>query len=815
MRFNRLALLLLGVYFVFLGGGAYYGLSIPVRVFHHAFVTLLLIGWLAARLRRGQGLPHTPLNLAVYAAVGWWFVTAFASIDLRMALEHLWLPLTHVLFWFVLVDLIQRRRERQVLEAQFMVGALIVVVTGLELASWYFGLNLIPETDIGWVDVIGPGAWLPLEPRRVLLAMGISTLLAGYVAPLVTLTVGWALTTRREYRPALWGLAGSLLIVLILTFSRGGLLSLAAGLGLLIVFQLARLPRLNALIPGRVLLGAAAVAGLIAAVGLIVLFASPGRQSGDLGRVDMWRGALVMTASDPLTGVGPGLFGRAFRLERTADLARDKFAAAHNAYLNTAAETGLPGVAISVWLGVTLLVVWWRNWQAAPVWRRIRLEAALAGLVGLAVHSLVDAFTITPIVLLMALLVALCVAVPRRGFALPPSDHRLTAVAALAIVIAYGVAFVPTDLALLRYQQSLAGGEAGLAAAQAAAALDPALDLYPLQTAYLYGQMAGTDDPDAIRAGLLAYERALVLEPTWDTGWLNHAVLALRLDDAATALASLDRARQINPLTSAPLHWARLAEAENAAAPDAITAAYTTYLSSQLFRYLPLAAFWWETEPRRAAVERMLDQYPLDWQYRVLAVHDPDRALDLLPVSPTTPAEWWMRGEWMLSVIGDANAARGAFTWAVELEPTNGDYWAARARATVELDPEAARRDLNIARLLGTVHEYPGVIAVDLAESADEADQRRLTALPPRTVGQEFAAVLYSRPSGFDVLPAVRHFGPGRAAMQPWYTLAEQAAAAGDLEAARNILRAIIDYAPDEHEARERLADLSAATVRR
>src|SRR5215212_4073493 len=194
MRSRRFPLLFLAIYLVFLGGSAYFGLFFPVRVLHHAVMTLLLAGWLINRIRRGCGLPSTPLNPPIYAAVAVWFVSAVVSIDPRMSLENVWFPVVHVLLFFGLVDLFQRGRQRIVFETQFFVAALVVLLSALEVASWYFGLGIIPGTETGWAEVIGAGLALPVKPPRLALALSISTLLAGYVAPLVTLTIGWALT---------------------------------------------------------------------------------------------------------------------------------------------------------------------------------------------------------------------------------------------------------------------------------------------------------------------------------------------------------------------------------------------------------------------------------------------------------------------------------------------------------------------------------------------------------------------------------------------------------------------------------------------
>ena len=512
MRSRRLALILLAVYFVFVGGSAYYSLFFPVRVFHHVFVTLLLAVWLFGRWRARRGLPLTPLNAPLYAAVGVWLVTSAANLDARMAFENSWFPITHTLMFFVLVDWIQRGRQRLVMEAQFMLAALVVFVTGLEIASWYFGLGITPGTAVGWIDVIGPGVWLPLMPIRVSLALNIPTLLAGYVAPLITLALGWSLTVQRGFRRALWVLAAGLVVVLMLTFSRGVMVSLAAGLGVLLVLRATDDQRVASIIPVRVIFALALLAGIAATVVLIRISAQPIRQIGDEGRMEMWSGAAQMTAAHPLTGVGPGIFGRAFRDTRVPSHAQEKLVSAHNAYLNLAAETGLPGVIAGVWLAATLVRTWIRRRRAAAGNERVRLDVAGAALIGLGVHSLVDNFTVSPLVLLLALLAALIVAAPRAGFEEPPSDRRVTSLLALLLVLAFGGWLVSLDVAQSHYQTSLRGGESALAEAEQAARLDPGMRLYALQVADLKAKSAA--DLDSARAALRA---ALDVEPGWET----------------------------------------------------------------------------------------------------------------------------------------------------------------------------------------------------------------------------------------------------------------------------------------------------------
>jgi tetratricopeptide (TPR) repeat protein len=290
---------------------------------------------------------------------------------------------------------------------------------------------------------------------------------------------------------------------------------------------------------------------------------------------------------------------------------------------------------------------------------------------------------------------------------------------------------------------------------------------------------------------------------------MNLAALRLRLNDQAGALDALDKARNINVRTPASLRWAQIAEQLQAAPQDVMVEAYLTAIQNSLS--LPLSDFWRETDLRRQAVERFLSSAErVDWQYRVLVAHDRERAYALVPENPQTAAEYWVAGEYALTVKNDAAQAVLYFTKAIERARTEGDYYASRARAELKADPAAARRDLEIATLLGTHAEYPNAVKAELAATPEEARRLRADALPPRQTIQEFAAALYGRPAVFDLLPEVRAVGPGRAAMQPWYAIAEEYLAAGQTDKAINVYRAILDYAPDENEAREKLQTLTA-----
>jgi O-antigen ligase len=813
MRLTRWLFIFFAVYAVFIGGGPYYYTIFPVRLLHHLVLTVVLAGWLARRLR--DGLPRTPLNLALFAAVGVWALSAVFSADPRMAVENLWFPFVHLLIFFVLADLFQRGRQRLVMETVFMLGALVVCMALLQFGSWLFGWGIVPGTETGWLSALSAEMPLPPVTPMIYLPLGVSTWLAGYAAPNVLLAFGWSLTARqRDFRIVLRLLAAALLLVLILTFSRGGFISLGAGAALFIVLRASQSAAVRQLNLQRAAARLVPV-GLILVVVAVIVFTigqSSSRYSGDALRLNLWRSAVSIAKDHPVLGIGPGLFGRGARLYRDASYVDDRLGTAHSILLNTAAEDGLAGLLVLGVLAALVLRAWWRLWSKTDSpGRKLRLEIALAALVGMSAQCLFDTFTTTPLVGIIALLVVYCTVEPRSAFSLRPEGagervrqsrgSRLVAGAALALVLAYGAFWIQSDRAQAAFNRSVREGD--IDAAREAAGIDPALHLYQLQIAYLTGvKTLPDDDPSAATA---AYQRALELEPTWDTGWLNLSALQERAGELDSALASLERAEDINANNAAAFHGARLAETHHTAPDNEIVQMYVEAMPSI---GLPLSDWWTETDVRRQAVEsyyQSLSASP-DLQYRIAFAHFPERLAGLVPDDPQTAAEWWVRGEYALSIEHDAAAAVDAFTQALALSRTMGDYYAVRARAVALLGGTLPARDLNLARLLGTSYESVNAIRASLAIGA-ERERLLAAAIPPRVIDQNFEGVQFGgRTASFELLPEMRAPGPGRATMQPWYDLAALYEADGRIEQAQNVYRAILDYAPGEQLARERLA---------
>ncbi|MBK8026863.1 MAG: hypothetical protein IPK19_37130 [Chloroflexi bacterium] len=194
---------------------------------HHVVVTLALLGYLLWAWRRG-GLAASPLTLPILLAILLWIGAALFSVDARVSLENAWFPISHAVIALCLIDLMRRGRGGLVIETQFLLAAVVAMFALLHLGSWYFGWGIVPGTATGWAEVTAV-APLPLVLPMIYMPLGVSTWLAAYTAPLVVLAFAYGLSLRRVGRVAMWVLSAALLLALLATGSRGGLVALAAG----------------------------------------------------------------------------------------------------------------------------------------------------------------------------------------------------------------------------------------------------------------------------------------------------------------------------------------------------------------------------------------------------------------------------------------------------------------------------------------------------------------------------------------------------------------------------------------------------------
>jgi putative inorganic carbon (HCO3(-)) transporter len=819
------------LYLTFVGGSFYTEASFIPHMFHQAAMTALLGAWLVRRWRRGAGWPNTPLDwpLLAYGAV--MAASALLGVSPRVSLEQAWTQLVHVLLFYFFVDVMRQGRARWVFEALFLGGGLVVILSAIELLSWYFGLPLlVADFPQGWPQ-IGAGL-LPPTLHRLSLAMNNPNLVAGFAAPLAALAAAWALTARqRDLRQGAWGLAGALAAVVLLTQSRGGWMSLGVASALLAGFWLLRrfgASWVRALMRPRVLalLAIVAVVALVLGGGVFVrLFGTRG--SGDAGRVDMWRSAAEIVHDHPVLGVGPYMFGSTLRTYRDPELVitLQRLMTAHQLYLNVAAELGLAGLAVMGWLAAAFVRAWWRRWRNSDTRQRVRLEACLAALVGVGVQGLVDVFTLTPLVLPLLICAAYVTSGGRKASNPGRVGGRLGLALAGLLVAGYAVAFVPLNVGMFnllssRSHMSQGDLEGALQAAGRAASADPGLDLYDAQSAYILGRRAKAD-PAYLDRAIAAHEAFLVAHPTFELGHANLGALYAQRGDMVAAVAALEDAVAIHPKD--PAFWVALGAyreetGEDGAALDAYVEALAlnpeladsgfwrggavdgpraaavpaAIASTEPVPALEIALAANDMESARAVIERAGDAAGWRWETALgryyHAAGDTSQAIELLQAAAGAAVPDW---KWKPYVyLAEVYADTGAWDEAER---------AARKALFFDVGGVAARANDVLARAAVEAGDW------------DRAEAYLQAAVPARSIYQYFTVASYGASYGqlasFDYLPQLKAPGSGRRAYEPWLRLAARYVETDRFEDADYVYQVIAQNDPYLAEEMQALRD--------
>jgi O-antigen ligase len=306
----------------------------------------------AATLRRHIGLIFLLLLLLVWVSLSMiWSMDPSATIR---SFGFWWVAAG---VFVVVATSLTERRHIVIVCVAFVVGALISVIVGF-----------VPGVTVP-SDVAGTP-----EANRLAGSYGDPNFLAAGLVPAMALTAGLAAVTRgTRRRMALLACAAVLIVGLIATGSRGGLVAagVAAGGALLV----ARGKRLSIL---AIFVTVVLIGGLwVATTSSSSLSRVRDFGTGN-GRIDLWTVALRMGDAHPITGVGLEAFpeeagkyirrpGRLQSGQLGAQLILQQPHEAHNTYLQMFAETGIVGAALLV---AVVIAAMRATWMAARTFER-------------------------------------------------------------------------------------------------------------------------------------------------------------------------------------------------------------------------------------------------------------------------------------------------------------------------------------------------------------------------------------------------------------------------------------------------------------
>jgi hypothetical protein len=374
-------LVALGPLFLFAGRWAVAGIAV---------VALL---WGARRVTVGAFLPRTPLDWPIALMMAMLPVSLVVSFDIGFSLARAALMVYGVALYYAFVDRLGARdgRLRAGVYVYLAAGGALAVL-GLLGTDWQAKAPLLGDIVRNLPQVAGRLSrdQTGFHPNIVAGA------LLWVIVPLAALVGARGAVVGRVR----WAL-GALLVLtggtLLLAQSRGALVGLAAGLGLLAWLAW---PRVRPVIAGALAVGAIVLVAAGPAQVSARLLDTAGTTLGPLTetdnlvvRADAWQSALRAISDRPLTGIGMDTFRRLIRTEYRAPSIPDTYdiGHAHNQFLQAALDLGLPGLVgyLALWIVAAALAA--RSYRAAPDrWTRA-LAAGIAGaLLATFVHGLTD-----------------------------------------------------------------------------------------------------------------------------------------------------------------------------------------------------------------------------------------------------------------------------------------------------------------------------------------------------------------------------------------------------------------------------------------
>lgn len=177
----------------------------------------------------------------------------------------------------------------------------------------------------------------------------------------------------------------------LLTFSRGGLVGIAAAIATAAVIYRSQMKPAIAPIAAGIAAGLGVITSLAVVTGsfgMLRWWNYESTYAGGVGtRPELWRAAIELWRQHPLFGVGAGNF----ELEIPLTGLRGVRTHANSLYLQALVEGGIPLIAATLWLVYVSIATFFRERLASPF-----VVAALAAGIALGVHQIVDYLTFYP-----------------------------------------------------------------------------------------------------------------------------------------------------------------------------------------------------------------------------------------------------------------------------------------------------------------------------------------------------------------------------------------------------------------------------------
>ncbi len=804
--FVQEAVLIIVTSYLLFFGGTFNGLVVPQII----SVTLWLVGgasltWVGWCVFRRRWIETPPLWLPVLVMVLVYVLTGLTSMDPRRSLNAIWVFVLEVWIFLLVYDLVKQGWPAELfVKVLLLMGAIVVAFVLWQLLDW----------ERRWLVIGGWEAPIPPIWLRPASFYSHANLVASFVNLLWPLALVWLWNTRSRLT-RLWC---SLLIagcgtVMVFSSSRGALLAAAGALALMTLLALGwqrqSLARFKALLPRLRCWQIFLIVVVVVAVGsgLIVLLARllahPTHGSFWHSRTAFWQTALDAFRRSPFVGSGPDTYASDY-LRRQSVPPQPLYLRAHSMPMQLAAETGLIGLIVSMWLVLALIVAAYRRWRAAQPGRRYLIAGLCGALTTAGLHSLVDAPVSLPAVTLtLMMLVALLFSEsPRQSVRLIRQRLAGTIMAVSTALLLVGAGAWMQRAYDPYYHGAVLGNMSAWTEAlpwlEEATRRDPGHAYYRLQAGFAYGMSAFEGNPAHLSQAIDHYQRGISREPYYSLNHANLAVLLWQQGERQAAIAAMQRAAELAPAEAAyPLNLGVFCEEQG----EAVRATELYQRALTLRPGWAEAYFWRASDIRRAALQ--------SWQ----------AAQPALAFSPVLGAEQ----------TDEAEESLAQFDQAVHDNPANSAAHLGRAVALIVLERwDEAERALRVAEFTAqgggsatssSTHNdiayYQAVVAYQRGRplEAIQALEQVLGQVRGQSLfgpGGEGAAlygwgVFYRVGWGRDALPGLQVIRFTDLQVNRLLLLGRWYESAGDTASACRIYKEALEVAPDTTLAMERL----------
>lgn len=343
-------------------------------------------------LKSSNPLTKSKMDLPVVLFLLIIIISTLTSINPLGSFRDLSLHVGGLSLLFVMVNSITNKKDLNYIITGLVTSATIVAFYGLY--QYLLGVKM----DTGWIDTANnPGI-----TTRVYSVFDNPNILAEYLVMIIPLSVSLLYYERELGKKLVFSLTTFLMVLaLILTLSRGGWLGFAFSALIFIILVKRRL--LIALFPiglGAILFLPDTLINRILSIGNL-------SDSSNAYRLGMWKISLDIIRDRWMAGVGLGYlpFKETFE-DYTSTMATYH---AHNTYLQTAAEMGIPGLIGFLFMVFSLFKYGIKDLLGGDdEYIRIMGAGILSGLGGIMVHGLFENILYLPkIIILFWLLVSL------------------------------------------------------------------------------------------------------------------------------------------------------------------------------------------------------------------------------------------------------------------------------------------------------------------------------------------------------------------------------------------------------------------------